>query len=175
MPLPRRGWGGRSRPPGLKDNDTPEAFLALKKAYMPLYQAYQEDHTKPFNGMEPTLRFLAGRGKKLFVCSNKPDALAKTIVEKFYGKDLFLEIRGHQEGEPVKPDPLIVNSLVEKYAIDKKDALFVGDSLPDLLTAQNAGLPLCLCLWGYGFYKPELLQEAAYVIKKPKEIVSIVL
>jgi len=159
----------------LKDSDTPEAFLALKKAYMPLYLSYQEEHTKPFNGMEPTLRFLATRGYKLFVCSNKPDLMAKRIVEKFYGKDLFLEIRGHLEGEPVKPDPLIVNNLVGKYALDKKEALFVGDSLPDLLTAQNAGIPLCLCLWGYGFYKPEFLKEAAYTIKKPKELVSIVL
>lgn len=159
----------------LKENDAPEAFVKLKAAYMPLYAAYQERHTKPFNGMEPTLRFLAQRGIRLFVCSNKPDAMAKTIVEKFYGPDLFLEIRGHLENEPVKPDPLIVNTLVGKYALDKKEALFVGDSLPDLLTAQNAGLPLCLCLWGYGFYKPEFLKEAAYVIKKPKELVSIVL
>ena len=159
----------------LKENDSPLAFEQLKKAYLPRYQSYQGLHTKPFNGMEPTLRFLSERGVKLFVCSNKPDSLAKSIVTRFFSDSLFLEVRGHQEGEKVKPDPHIANAFLEKYALERDKTLFVGDSLPDLLTANNAGLSLCLCLWGYGFYKPELLKECRYVIKKPKELVAIVL
>lgn len=159
----------------LKENDSPEAFARLKALYMPHYRDYQDRHTKAFNGMGATLRFLAERGLRLFVCSNKPDELAKTIVRNHFGATLFTEIRGHQEGEPVKPDPRIVNTLIDQYHLVREECLFVGDSLPDLLTAQNAKLPLCLCLWGYGFYKPELLHEAKYVIKKPKELVKIVL
>jgi phosphoglycolate phosphatase len=75
----------------------------------------------------------------------------------------------------VKPDPIIVNRLIEKYGLSREECLFVGDSLPDLLTANNAGLKLCLCTWGYGFYKPDLLEEAAYVINKPKDLVQKVL
>jgi phosphoglycolate phosphatase len=157
----------------LKDQDTPANFAKLKAAYMPLYAAYQERHTKPFNGMVPTLQYLHNRGILLFVCSNKPDALAKRIVPKFYGEDLFTEIRGQKEGEPRKPDPFIPNSFIAHYALDPKQCLFVGDSLPDLLTANNAGLPLCLCMWGYGFYKPDLLEECKYVIKKPKELAQV--
>jgi phosphoglycolate phosphatase len=159
----------------LKDQDTPDAFLRLKKAYMPLYAAKQEDHTKPFNGEKATLNFLHERGVKLFVCSNKPDALAQRVVTKYYGEDLFEEIRGIKEGDAPKPDPTIVNGMILRHGLDKNKTVFVGDSLPDLLTAQAAGLPLCLCLWGYGFYKPELLQEAAYVIKKPKELAQFAL
>ena len=159
----------------LKDQDTPENFIRLKKAYMPLYAAKQEDHTKPFNGEKATLNFLHQRGIKLFVCSNKPDALAQKVVTKYYGEDLFEEIRGIKEGDAPKPDPTIVNGLIARYGLDKSKTVFVGDSLPDLLTAQNAALPLCLCLWGYGFYKPELLQEAKYVIKKPKELAQFAL
>jgi len=159
----------------LKDHDTPEAFAQLKKAYMPLYAEKQEDHTKLFNGEKATLNFLHQRGIRLFVCSNKPDALCRKVISKFYGEGLFEEVRGIREGDAPKPDPKILNEMIIRAGIDKKEAVFVGDSLPDLLTAQNAKLPLCLCLWGYGFYKPEFLKEATFVIKKPKELAQFCL
>jgi phosphoglycolate phosphatase len=159
----------------LGEFDTPENYAKLKKAYMPLYAKYQNDHTKPFNGLPTILQFLKNKDYKLFVCSNKPDALAKVVVPAHYGEGLFTEIVGHIEGDPVKPDPIIVNRLIDKYGLSREECLFVGDSLPDLLTANNAGLKLCLCTWGYGFYKPDLLGEAAYVINKPKDLVQKVL
>jgi phosphoglycolate phosphatase len=159
----------------LKDHDAPAPFERLKKAYMPLYAAKQEDHTKPFNGEKATLNFLHQRGIRLFVVSNKPDALCQKVIAKYYGAGLFDEVRGLREGDTPKPDPTILNQMIIRAGIDKKEAVFVGDSLPDLLTAQKANLPLCLCVWGYGFYKPELLQEAAYVIKKPKELAQFCL
>jgi phosphoglycolate phosphatase len=159
----------------LKDNDSPAAFEKLKAEYMPRYRAFQGNHTKPFNGEKPTLLFLKERGVKLFVVTNKPDPLAKAIIAANYGDSLFMEVCGLHEGEAPKPDPHIVFDLLARYGLDKSRCLFVGDSLPDLLTAQNAGLPLCLCEWGYGFYKPELLQECRFVIKKPKELAQIAL
>jgi len=84
-------------------------------------------------------------------------------------------VRGLNEGEKPKPDPWVVNSFISKFGLERSECLFIGDSLPDLLTSQNAGLPLCLCEWGYGFYKPELLKECAIVIKKPKDLAKVVL
>lgn len=159
----------------LKEFDTPENFERLKKEYMPRYESYQGNHTKPFVGEKPTLEFIHQRGVQLFVCTNKPDALAKEIIHKNYGDDLFGEVRGLNEGEAPKPDPHVVEAFIANHGLDPSKVLFVGDSLPDLLTAQNSKLPLCLCLWGYGFYKPELLQECLYVIKKPKELAKIAL
>jgi phosphoglycolate phosphatase len=158
----------------LGEYDSEANFLKLKAAYMPLYAAYQNDHTKPFNGLPTVIGYLKNKDILLFVCSNKPDDLAKVVVPSHYGEGRFTEILGIAPGDPVKPDPFQVNKLVEKYHLDRKDCLFVGDSLPDLLTANNAGLPLCLCTWGYGFYKPELLQECQYVIAKPKDLANIV-
>ena len=159
----------------LGEYDSSENYEKLKEVYMPLYAKYQDDHTKPFNGFPTILQYLKNKGYLLFVCSNKPDALAKVVVPAHYGQGLFTEIVGHQQGDPVKPDPVIVNRLLEKYHLSPEEGLFVGDSLPDLLTANNAKMKLCLCTWGYGFYKPELLSEAAYVIGKPKELVQKVL
>ena len=155
--------------------DDIEAFAQLKAAYMPLYRDYQNLHAKPFNGMKEVLTFLKERGLQLFVATNKPNALAKFIVEDHFGKGLFTAIEGHEEGEPVKPDPLIVNRFVEKYGIDKSKTLFIGDSYVDVDTAHNANIKCCLVKWGYGFYKKALLEKADYVISKPKELVRVAL
>lgn len=153
--------------------DDIEAFAQLKATYMPLYRDYQNLHAKPFNGMKEVLTFLKERGLQLFVATNKPNALAKLIVEDHFGKGLFTAIEGHEEGEPVKPDPLIVNRFVEKYGIDKSKTLFIGDSYVDVDTAQNAGVKSCLVTWGYGFYKKALLERADYVISKPKQLAAL--
>lgn len=153
--------------------DDIEAFAQLKAAYMPLYRDYQNLHAKPFNGMKEVLTFLKERGLQLFVATNKPNALAKFIVEDHFGKGLFTAIEGHEEGGPVKPDPLIVNRFVEKYGIDKSKTLFIGDSYVDVDTAQNAGVKSCLVTWGYGFYKKALLERADYVISKPKQLAAL--
>jgi phosphoglycolate phosphatase len=159
----------------LGDLDSPENFAKLKAAYMPLYGAYQEKHTKPFNGMAPTLEYLANKGVLLFVSSNKPDELASIVVRKYYGDSLFTEIRGQRPLDLPKPNPNTVLALMDKYQLKGSECLYVGDSLPDLLTAQNAKLPFCLCKWGYGFYKPEFLEEATYIIGKPKDLAKVAL
>jgi phosphoglycolate phosphatase len=154
----------------LKELDNPTNFAKLKSEYMPRYEAYQGVHTKPFNGMPTILQYLANKGVLLFVCSNKPDKLAHDIIAKNFDTTLFSGIYGQKDNELPKPDPHIINYYLAKFNLEPQDCLMVGDSLPDLLTAKNAKLGLCLCTWGYGFYKPELLNEATLVITKPKEL-----
>lgn len=154
----------------LQDEDNEENFLRLKAAYLPRYKEYQGKHTKPFNGIVPTLTYLKEKGIILGVCTNKPDELAHLILNQFFGDNFFDAIYGIKEGEKPKPDPHNVFAIMERFSLHKDDTVFVGDSLPDLLTASNASLPLALCTWGYGFYKPSLLKEAAYVLRKPKEL-----
>lgn len=155
--------------------DDPVAFAQLKAAYLPLYKEHQADHAKPFNGIKEICKVLKDAGVRMFVITNKPDALAKEILQLHFGKDLFDEIQGALEGVPVKPDPALLDRVANKYGVDKSEALYVGDALPDAMTAKNAGMDCCLCLWGYGEYKPQLLELTKFQVKKPKELAQIVL
>lgn len=154
----------------LKDDDNEANFIALKVQYLPRYKAYQEEHTKPFNGIVATLKYLKDKGLVLAVCTNKPDEYAHIILSKFFPDDFFDAICGIKDGEKPKPDPHNVFKIMERFSLSAENTVFVGDSLPDLLTAHNAGLPLALCTWGYGFYKPSLLNEATYIVNKPKDL-----
>jgi len=159
----------------LGDLDSPSAFDCLKKEYLPRYLAFQNHHTRPFNGLPSVLEYLKNRSISLFVCTNKPQEHASQIVAKAFREGLFEEVRGLQDGEPPKPDRTLPDSLISKHSLNREETYFVGDSLVDLLTAHNASLPLALCLWGYGFYKPSLLAEAKIVLNKPKEVAKLAL
>ena len=154
----------------LKEYDNEENFKHLKSLYMPRYKEYQGLHTKPYNGIKPTLEYLKNKSFILCVCTNKPDELAHLVLAKFFGNNFFDDIRGIKENEKPKPDPHNVIALMNKYSSSNVETLFIGDSLPDLLTANNANIELGLCTWGYGFYKPQLLNEAKYVFHKAKEL-----
>lgn len=154
----------------LKENDSPENFKRLKEEYMPLYHSEQETNTFFFEGLKEVLEEMKKKGARLFICTNKPDAFAKRIVEKMYGPALFEEVCGQIEGLPVKPDPRIPNYLIEKYHLDIKETLFVGDSKTDVATGKNSNLPAAICLWGYGFFTEELLAKCKYVFKEPNDL-----
>ncbi len=153
---------------GEYDNET--NFARLKSEYMPRYREYQGAHTKAFNGIVPTLKYLKDKGIILGVCTNKPDELAHIILSNFFPPSFFDAIYGVKEGEAPKPDPHNVLKIMTRFSLDSSSTVFVGDSLPDLLTANNVSLPLALCLWGYGNYKPAFLKEARYIIEKPKDL-----
>lgn len=157
-----------------KGNDL-QAFSALKAEYMPLYRKHQNDHVVPFPGMVETLRKLQENGVRLFVCTNKPNALAQVVVESHFGKGLFTAIRGHEEGEPVKPDSFILDWLNERFHMNKGKTLFVGDSHVDIDTAKNVGLPVALCLYGYGVYSKENKARSDFLLEKADDLLDIVL
>ena len=159
----------------LKQMDSKENFEKLKKEYMPRYKDYQNRTTKPFPGIEESLQYLKKHGISLFVCTNKPDAYAQIIISKFFDALLFKGVRGLKDGEEPKPNPAIVNYFVDTFKLDKRETIFVGDSITDLHTAENSKLPLALCLWGYVFYDEALKSKAKMLLVKPKDLEKIIL
>lgn len=155
----------------LQDQDNPKNFALIKAAYMPRYRANQEIHTSLFPGVKEALEHLRKEGAQLFVCTNKPDALAQRIVTKFYGTDFFTEIRGLRDGEVPKPNPAIVNAFFASHPdLKHEETLFVGDSITDYHTANNAKLLCGICLWGYGRYEEDWLTHCAYRFTKPEDL-----
>ena len=144
-------------------------------AYSKFYLENCSYDTYPYEGITDMLVKLKGHGIKCAVVTNKPDALAKVIVPAHFGEGFFDDVIGIKEGDPVKPDPNQVNKILALNGYKKEEVIYVGDSVTDVNTAENAGIACCLCLWGYGFYKKDLLERANYVIKKPKELANLAL
>ena len=102
--------------------------------------------TRPYDGVEEILTSLRTRGVKVAVVTNKPDATARQLAEKFFpGLPAF----GQRDEIPKKPAPDMVRNALEVLGVAAQDAVYIGDSEVDVKTARNAGLPLIAVSWGF--------------------------
>lgn len=160
----------RAMPEELRDNDSDvDRCLSVFKEY---YSEHIDVHTRPYEGMQELLKELHGRGIKLAVVSNKFQEGAELLVNEFFGDIPFVCILGNREGHPLKPDPAIVEEVLDAAGMQKEDAVLVGDSIPDMLTASGAGIDSLAVAWGY--CSPSELSGHT-IIYTPSELKDILL
>ena len=145
-------------------------FNRLKPAYMRLYREHQTEHAVPFPGLKETLIELKKKGFRFSCVTNKPDALAKVVLELNYGEGFFDCIIGQSDAYPRKPDPATVYACMERCDYEKDESAYVGDSHVDIATGHNAGLPVVLCKWGYETDYASCEGDADCVVAKPRDL-----
>ena len=103
--------------------------------------------------------------------SNKADYAVKSLCDDYF-KELFDFSVGDKEGQRRKPYPDSVNSVLEKFKLDKSEAVYIGDSEVDLQTAKNAELDVIMV--GWGFRDEDFIKNrgASFVLHKPFEILD---
>ena len=136
-----------SLPEELQSNETLiDECLADFKSW---YTTHIDVLTRPYPGMQQLLRDLHARNVKLAVASNKFQSGTEYLVDKFFGDVPFIAILGNREGFPLKPDPEIVEECLRCAGVQRSEAVLVGDSLTDMKTAENGGIPGIAVAWGY--------------------------
>lgn len=113
------------------------------------YAAAPARHTRPYLRVPETLRVIGRFGLQRAVATNKPGALARTIVERVGLAADFALVLGEDDVGARKPDPLIVDIVRGKLGAARARTLYVGDSLVDAATAEAARVDLCLVTYGY--------------------------
>ena len=62
----------------------------------------------------------------------------------------FEAVFGSMPQRPRKPDPASAKLALARLGAEPHDTLFCGDSIVDVITANAAGMAVCLVSWGYG-------------------------
>lgn len=127
-------------PPGAEDED-----------YSRLLGHYGEAiavHTRLYPGVEAALDRLEADGHRLAVCTNKPEALAQTLLCKLGLRDRFGALIGADTLPVRKPDPRPYRAAVEGAGGILERSFLVGDTETDRLTAAAAGVRVALVLFG---------------------------
>lgn len=133
----------------LKDKNSPENIEILKGTYEKIYYSSQNNLTCPFSGVHELLKSLQERGILLAINSNRKNDSLQVYVERFFSDINFVSIEGQNQDYPSKPNPFAVNMIMEKHNLAKEDCIYIGDSITDIRTAQNAGIDCLLVSWGY--------------------------
>jgi phosphoglycolate phosphatase len=115
-------------------------------AFGPHYEAHCLDRTRPYPGMEA---LLAGARRTLAVHTNKPGAMARTILGGLGLLPRLAAVIGGDEA-PRKPDPTGILEIMSRVGATPDGTVFVGDSRVDVATARAAGVPMVAVTWGYG-------------------------
>ena len=118
--------------------------------------------SKPYPGIKNLLNKLQ-KNYKLAVCSDKLEKLTKIVLQKSDLKKYFDFVAGGDTFKFKKPHPSVLNNVVKKFKINKKDALFVGDSEHDYHAAQNSKIDFCLKQGGYTNKKISFFKNAAKI------------
>ncbi len=105
--------------------------------------------TYVYDGMIDLLKRLKGEGYKLAIISNKPQDGTTEVCKTFFSEIEFDFVFGQREGIKVKPDRGCVDFTLNSLGIEARDAVFIGDSDVDAMTAINAGVDGICVLWGY--------------------------
>lgn len=152
------------------DNNLSEEFIDhFFEFYIPLQQKLHFESAEAFKGLKEVLKELKDNDKKLFVVTNKPAPVAIPLVKKIFGDDFFIDVIGVDKTVIPKPDPYMVNIIMNKYNLKASESVYVGDSITDLRTAQNTSMRSIITLYGYGLYDEFPLDEATYLIKDVNE------
>lgn len=128
---------------------TSEVLTELRDIFSERYNAHCLDKTKPYDGVLELIEYCHKNNIKIAVLSNKADNFAKYIVNSIFPADTFDFVMGQREDIPKKPAPDAVFKILENFSVDKSDAVIIGDSDVDMMTAKNAGIHSVGAVWGF--------------------------
>lgn len=155
----------RAVPVGTKDGVTIQVFEAFRKHYLD----HSLDNTQPYKGILPTLSELKRRGCKIAIVSNKLQPAVTELSNRFFSRYVDVAI-GEHVGIRRKPSPDMIEAVVRELNIDKSDAVYIGDSDVDIITARNASLPCISVTWGFRSKQFLLDHEATTLISSPIDL-----
>lgn len=157
--------------PAGTDAATQQAVFDTFRTY---YAEHNLDATAPYNGILPTLARLRDAGIAMAVVSNKLEEATAALCRHFFS-DLITVAVGDAPDRPRKPAPDGTLLALTRLGAAADEAIFVGDSDVDVLTAHNAGLPCIGVTWGFRDADSLHTAGAAHLIDTPAQLADYVL
>lgn len=148
----------------------------LDKAYerfVEVYAGHIDVKTAPYEGIVPLLDALKAKGIRMGVVTNKAEAQARYLANKFFADYGMLCVYGSVPERPNKPYPQVVEQALRDCDADVQHTVFMGDSDVDVETAHNAGLLCCGACWGFRGEEELRKAGAEVLLKTPMDLLAV--
>lgn len=149
---------------------TPENILRIRSKFVPYYNIHNADLSRPYPGIEELLNLLQQHHLQLAVASNKYQEATAKLIGQYFPAIHFTAVFGQRDNVPTKPNPQVVNEIIQMAGVSKEEVVYIGDSGVDMQTGCNAGVTTIGACWGFRpkseleEFHPDLLAE------KPEDI-----
>ena len=122
----------------------------LIKTFLQYYQKNCTKKTKLYPNVMKILILLKSKNIKVCICTNKKQYLAEKIIQNMGLNKYFDLIVGSQNSMKLKPHPDMLNKCVDSLNVQYNETIFIGDSLNDIVPANELGIVSVFVTYGYG-------------------------
>ena len=130
----------------------------LRLRFLEIYDNCLLNKTDFYPNVLQSLKDLKKMDFTLAICTNKPELLAKRIINGLNGSSFFDIITGGDTYEFRKPDPRhLINTILETGK-KVETAIMIGDSENDITCAKKANIPSIAVNFGYSKVSVESLK-----------------
>ncbi len=142
-------------------------------SYFTIEYVKTQNISKLYPNVKETLISLYQKGYKLMVFSNKPNGALQFLMKDKLSDVHFLAIQGNVPEYPPKPDPILLNKIMNSNGLESEFGYYIGDSIVDLETARNANLKSIILRSGYGDYGEIEKAKPDYMIDEFSDLLSL--
>ncbi len=157
-----------------KDKETLANEYVKKYREYYIDEGHYADETTLFENVKETLENLKKQGFYIAIASGKPKRILDKMVECFHLNEFELVLGTGESCFKPKPDPEVLNYIMNELNVSKKDAVMVGDTKADITAGKNAGMDTIAVT--YGYEKIDILKMAnpTYMIEDFKRLEEII-
>ena len=132
----------------IPDNESNPLYEKTLKDFKSYYSEHYFESSFPYKNIKETLLELKKRGHTLAVVTNKFNEGATKLINHYFPR-IFDIIQGHEDHLSPKPNPEMVNLIINKFNFSKSECLYIGDTEVDYQTARNANIDIVMVSYGY--------------------------
>lgn len=129
-------------------------FEPAMAAYFAGYEAAGMDHVKVYAGVVQGLGILRSKGYPMGVVTNKPERLAKPLLQATGLADFTEFLIAGDTYAKKKPDPFPLLQGCARLHASPQHTLMVGDSANDAAAARAAQCPVAILRYGFNHGLP---------------------
>ena len=122
----------------------------LVDTFIQYYQNNCTKKTKLYPNIMKILIFLKKKNIKVCICTNKKQFLAEKIIQNMGLNKYFDVIIGSQKSLRLKPHSDMLKKCIDRVNVKSSETIFVGDSLNDIVPANELGISSVFVTYGYG-------------------------
>lgn len=141
--------------------------MQILKVYSKIYEESEKEYTLPYEGISAVLAELIKRGNKLAICSNRSQKQLDNYTKKLFPEIKFEYVIGYTPDGGYKPNPEVINRILDNINYEKDEIVYVGDKKNDIVTAKNVDIDAIVVTWGQG-------DEETYTDDYPLKVIDTV-
>jgi phosphoglycolate phosphatase len=142
---------------------SPEQLATAFEAFLVHYADTMPGKSQPYPGLIAALDRLEAAGMRLAVCTNKTERLALRLLDSLGLTSRFAAITGGDTFAVKKPHGDHILGTIERAGGTAANSVMIGDSINDILAAQNAGVPAIGVPFGYSDKPVETFNPVAVI------------